>query len=94
MDTLEKLEITQKDFKDALKVVRPSAMREVLVEIPNVKWTDIGGLEKVKQELVEAVEWPFAIACIVKNIKFDDKKIFFFKRAPYIFFFCLRSYFC
>jgi transitional endoplasmic reticulum ATPase len=57
-EILEKLRITQKDFKEALKVVRPSALREVLVEIPNVKWTDIGGLESVRQELVEAVEWP------------------------------------
>ena len=57
-ETLEKLRITQKDFKEALKVVRPSALREVFVEIPNVKWTDIGGLENVKQELIEAVDWP------------------------------------
>ena len=55
---LERLRITQNDFKEALKVVRPSAMREVLVEIPNVKWDMIGGLEQVKQELKEAVEWP------------------------------------
>ena len=55
---LEKLYVTQQDFKEALKVVRPSAMREVLVEVPNVKWTSIGGLEDVKQELKEAVEWP------------------------------------
>ncbi|MBI2208087.1 CDC48 family AAA ATPase [Candidatus Woesearchaeota archaeon] len=57
-DILEKLRITQKDFREALKVVRPSALREVLVEIPNVKWESIGGLEEVKQELIEAVEWP------------------------------------
>ncbi len=57
-DVLEKLHITKSDFKEALKVVRPSALREVLVEIPNVHWTDIGGLENVKQELIEAVEWP------------------------------------
>ena len=57
-ELLEKLIITQQDFKEALKVVRPSALREVLVEIPNVKWFDIGGLENVKQELIEAVEWP------------------------------------
>ena len=55
---LEKLRITDKDFKDALKLVRPSAMREVLVEKPNVNWDDIGGLEKLKQELKEVVEWP------------------------------------
>ncbi len=57
-DILEKLEVHQKDFKQALKVVRPSALREVLIEKPNVKWEDIGGLEKAKQSLEEAVEWP------------------------------------
>jgi len=41
-----------------LKVVRPSALREVLIEKPNTKWEDIGGLEDVKAELIEAVEWP------------------------------------
>jgi len=57
-EVLEKLKITQRDFKEALKIVRPSAMREVLVEKPNVKWTDVGGLEGIKQELNEAIEWP------------------------------------
>jgi len=57
-ELLEKLMIRKKDFKEALKVVRPSALREVLVEVPTVKWVDIGGLEGVKQELKEAVEWP------------------------------------
>ncbi|MAH33567.1 ATPase [archaeon] len=57
-EVLEKLRISQKDFREALKVVRPSALREVLVEVPNIKWEDIGGLETVKQELIEAVEWP------------------------------------
>ncbi len=57
-DILEKMILHQKDFEDALKVVRPSAMREVLVEIPDTKWDDIGGLGNVKQELIEAVEWP------------------------------------
>jgi transitional endoplasmic reticulum ATPase len=57
-EVLEKLRITRNDFKEALKVVRPSALREVLVEIPNIKWDDIGGLDAVKQELKEAVEWP------------------------------------
>ena len=52
-ELLDKLKLTQQDFVAALKVVRPSAMREVLVEIPNVKWKDIGGLEDVKQELIE-----------------------------------------
>ena len=57
-DVLEKLIIKHEDFIDALKVVRPSAMREVLVETPNVDWNSVGGLEKVKGDLQEAVEWP------------------------------------
>ena len=57
-EVLEQLSITQQDFLSALKVVRPSAMREVFVEVPNVKWDDIGGMNQVKQELKEAVEWP------------------------------------
>jgi len=58
-DVLEKMHLSQDDFKEALKTVRPSALREVWVEIPNVRWKDIGGLGNVKQELIEAVEWPF-----------------------------------
>jgi transitional endoplasmic reticulum ATPase len=57
-ELLDKLIVKQDDFLDALKIVRPSAMREVLVETPNISWEDVGGLEKVKQELQEAVEWP------------------------------------
>jgi len=57
-EILEKLQVNQKDFIDALKVVRPSAMREVLVETPDLGWNDIGGLEDVKDKLREAVEWP------------------------------------
>jgi transitional endoplasmic reticulum ATPase len=57
-DTLDKLIITMNDFESAIKDVMPSAMREVYLEIPDVEWTDIGGLVDVKRELQEAVEWP------------------------------------
>ncbi len=57
-EVLDKLKVSQKDFDEALKIVRPSAMREVLVETPNTKWEDIGGVENVKRDLKEAVEWP------------------------------------
>ena len=57
-EILQKLTVTDLDFREALKLVRPSAMREVLIETPNIHWEDIGGLEQVKQELKEAVEWP------------------------------------
>jgi transitional endoplasmic reticulum ATPase len=57
-ETLDKLIITMSDFENAIKDVMPSAMREVYLEIPDVEWTDVGGLEDVKRELQEAVEWP------------------------------------
>jgi transitional endoplasmic reticulum ATPase len=57
-DVLNKLIITMNDFENALKDVMPSAMREVYLEPPDVHWSDIGGLEEVKHELQEAVEWP------------------------------------
>ncbi len=57
-EIMEKLIVTKQDFDDALRNVRPSALREVLIESPNVTWEDIGGLEKLKAELKEAVEWP------------------------------------
>jgi len=57
-DILEELEVTKEDFEVAMRGIEPSAMREVLVRTPNVTWKDIGGLEDVKKQLVEAVEWP------------------------------------
>jgi transitional endoplasmic reticulum ATPase len=57
-EVLEKLQVTKEDFDNGLRMVEPSAMREVLIEVPNVHWEDIGGLEEAKQELREAVEWP------------------------------------
>jgi transitional endoplasmic reticulum ATPase len=57
-EILEKLIVKHEDFLDALKIVRPSAMREVLVETPNVEWGAVGGVDAVKQELRETVEWP------------------------------------
>lgn len=57
-EVLSELKILKEDFEDALKTVRPSAMREVLIETPNVKWDDVGGIESAKQDLRESVEWP------------------------------------
>jgi transitional endoplasmic reticulum ATPase len=57
-ETLRKITVTMQDFIDVVKEMEPSAMREVFVEIPDVKWEDIGGLHSIKQELQEAVEWP------------------------------------
>ena len=57
-EILQKIQITSEDFRDALKEVKPSALREVQVQIPNVSWDDVGGLDQLKEELREAVEWP------------------------------------
>jgi transitional endoplasmic reticulum ATPase len=57
-EILEKIQITSDDFRDALKEVSPSALREVQVQVPNVSWDDVGGLDDLKEELKEAVEWP------------------------------------
>ena len=57
-EVMEKIVVTGNDFKNAQKEIQPSALREVLVQIPDIKWDDVGGLEDVKQELKEAVEWP------------------------------------
>ncbi|MGI9566384.1 MAG: CDC48 family AAA ATPase [Nitrosopumilus sp.] len=57
-EVLQKIQITDADFRDALKEVRPSALREVQVQIPNINWDDVGGLDQLKEELREAVEWP------------------------------------
>ncbi|MGE5684472.1 MAG: CDC48 family AAA ATPase, partial [Nitrososphaerota archaeon] len=57
-ETLKKIVVTMQDFLEVIKEMEPSALREVFVEVPDVKWDDIGGLTAIKQELQEAVEWP------------------------------------
>lgn len=58
LDVLNKIKITQRDFEEAIREIPPSVMREVYVQKPDVKWDDIGGLENIKEELSEAIEWP------------------------------------
>ncbi len=67
-NVLEKLIVRMDDFREALRFVRPSAMREVLVERPSTKWEDVGGLDMVKSQLKEAVEWPLKHPDSFKNI--------------------------
>lgn len=57
-DVLAGLKVTRDDFYQALKRIEPSAMREVFVEVAEVHWDEIGGLEEAKQALIESVEWP------------------------------------
>ena len=59
-ELLEQIEVTKEDFEDALKEILPSGIREVFVEVPNVPWDQVGGLDDLKQQLNEAVEWPIS----------------------------------
>ncbi len=73
-EILDRLIVHKEDFEAALREVQPSAMREILVEVPNVKWEDIGGLEGVKQLLVEAVEWPLRNAESFRRLGIEAPK--------------------
>ncbi len=67
-EVLEKLQVTFNDFEEAMKEVQPSALREILFEVPNVTWDDIGGLGDVKEQLREAVEWPLRFGASFRRI--------------------------
>ena len=67
-EILEQIKVTREDFTNALRIVQPSALREVILEIPNVRWEDVGNLEQVKQELKEAVEWPLKYPDVFKRL--------------------------
>ena len=73
-ETLEKLVINMNDFDYATREITPSAMREVYVEPPDVKWEDIGGLDTVKRELQEAVEWPLKYPALYRELKHNIPK--------------------
>jgi transitional endoplasmic reticulum ATPase len=73
-EVLNEIRVTMQDFLDALKEITPSAMREVYLETPDVKWSDIGGLEEVKTELREAVEWPLKFPEVYKRLNYKIPK--------------------
>lgn len=68
-EVLFSMKVTKEDFETAMRIVEPSAMREVLLEIPNVKWNQVGGLEEIKRELREAVELPLKRPDIFEKFK-------------------------
>ncbi|GAY24871.1 ATPase AAA [Desulfurococcaceae archaeon AG1] len=73
-EILESMYVTQQDFMQAFKEIIPSGFREVYVEIPEVRWSDIGGLEDVKQELREAVEWPLKYPDAFRRLGIEPPK--------------------
>ena len=68
VDLLEKMDVRMGDFKDAHRGIEPSALREFFIEIPKVSWNDVGGLEEIKQNLREAVEWPLSQPEVFKRM--------------------------
>ncbi|OGS51918.1 MAG: AAA family ATPase [Euryarchaeota archaeon RBG_13_61_15] len=67
-EVLNSLKVQMDDFMSAYREMQPSTLREVLIESPNVKWEEIGGLEEPKQELMESVEWPLKYASLFKHM--------------------------
>jgi len=81
-ETLQKIIVKMEDFTDVLKEIEPSAMREVFVEIPDVTWNDVGGLDIIKQELLEAVEWPVIYRKLIRKSKIKTPKGIFLYGPP------------
>ena len=73
-EVLEKLFVANNDFMEALKSISPSALREVFIEVPDIRWKDIGGLEELKETLREAVEWPLTNSEDFKRIGIQPSK--------------------
>ena len=73
-ETLLRLEITMDNFFEAMKEIEPSAIREVFVEVPDVRWSDVGGLDNIKQELKEAIEWPLKYPDVFKKANTNPPK--------------------
>jgi transitional endoplasmic reticulum ATPase len=66
--------VTQDAFLEAMKEIEPSAIREVFVEVPNVTWNDVGGLDDIKKRLIEAVEWPLKYTAVFEQAKVRPPK--------------------
>ena len=81
-ELIQELEVTTNDFQEALKEVEPSAIREVFVEVPDVKWQDVGGLEGIKEELKEAVEWPLKYSDVFRKTNAQPPKGILLHGAP------------
>jgi transitional endoplasmic reticulum ATPase len=73
-EILESLQVTEDDFKEALKGIEPSALREVFVEVPDVTWEDVGGLEDTKERLRETIQWPLEYPEVFQQMDMEAAK--------------------
>ncbi len=81
-ETLMGLQVTMDHFLEAMKEVEPSAIREFFIEVPDVKWEDVGGLDHVKEELKEAIEWPLKHSDLFKKVNTHSPKGILLYGAP------------
>jgi len=81
-ETLMELQVTMDNFLEAMTEVEPSAIREFFVEVPDVKWEDVGGLEDMKRELIEAIEWPLKYPELFKKANTQPPKGILLHGAP------------
>ena len=81
-ETLMELQVTMDNFLEAMKEVEPSAIREFFIEVPDVKWEDVGGLEDMKRELIEAIEWPLKYPELFKKANTQPPKGILLHGAP------------
>jgi transitional endoplasmic reticulum ATPase len=73
-EILERLQVTLDDFKEALKGIEPSALREVFVEVPDVTWEDVGGLDDTKERLRETIQWPLEYPEVFQQLDMEAAK--------------------
>ncbi|MFD1588868.1 CDC48 family AAA ATPase [Halorientalis brevis] len=73
-EVLERLQVSEGDFKDALKGIEPSALREVFVEVPDITWNDVGGLEDTKERLRETIQWPLEYPEVFETMDMESPK--------------------
>ena len=71
---LERMKVTERDFREALKQIEPSSLRDVAIEIPTTRWDEVGGLERVKQSLQESVELPFRNPGVYRHIGIEPPR--------------------
>lgn len=73
-EDLEKITVTEEDFNNALKDIEPSALREVFVEVPDITWNDVGGLEATKERMREIIQWPLTYEDVFEDMNLDAAK--------------------
>ncbi|PAU83541.1 AAA family ATPase [Halorubrum salipaludis] len=73
-DVLNSIQVTETDFKEAMKGIEPSALREVFVEVPDVSWDQVGGLEDTKERLRETIQWPLEYPEVFEELDMQAAK--------------------